>query len=110
MRVKKPGSRLGYAVAQSSVYLYTTFWTDHSQWIEFASWRQSTPISNWSSLVANIDKSSANFERNVRYLAKISPWFYVPVGLVSLWALRRHTKYTLMVCMVIFSLYASVIV
>ncbi|MDP5254466.1 MULTISPECIES: GtrA family protein [unclassified Vibrio] len=104
------GYVLGYGVSQASVYLYTTLATDHGHWIEFAQWRKSTPMHDVASLWQNVLKSSGNFERNARYIADLSGWFYLPVLAVMLWALGQEFKYCVLVFMVIFSIYASVLV
>lgn len=109
MLVWMAGYVLGYLVANVSVYIYTYLFTDHPSFIEFVSWRKSTPTSDFDSLISNIMKSAGNFERNALYLADLSPWFFVPVALTTLWALKNHFKYTLVVLMVVFSIYASVI-
>ncbi|MEI8631027.1 hypothetical protein P4S72_00755 [Vibrio sp. PP-XX7] len=103
------GYGVGYAVARGSVYFYTSLWTDHPQFIQFASWRKSTPTTDLASLLSNIAKSSGNFERNALYLAKLSPLFYLPVAIVAIWALKQQTRYMIIVLLMIFSLYASVV-
>ncbi len=109
MLVWMAGYVLGYVVANASVYLYTYLFTDHPSFIEFVSWRRSTPTTDFSSLISNIMKSAGNFERNALYLSMLSPWFFVPVGLTALWALKNQPKYTFVVLMVVLSIYASVI-
>jgi hypothetical protein len=104
------GYGVGYAVAQGTVYAYTALWTDHSQFIQFASWRKSTPTTDFASLVNNIAKSSGNFKRNALYLANLSPLFYLPIAVVALWKLKQQSKYIVVVLLIILSLYASVVV
>jgi hypothetical protein len=103
------GYVLGYIIAQGAVYLYTAIWTEKARWIEFASWRHSTPTTDLASLIANIDKSASNFQRNVLYLSRLSPLLFIPLLVTAGWALWQHTKYMLVVLLVVFSLYASVI-
>ncbi|CAM3574284.1 GtrA-like protein [Vibrio aerogenes CECT 7868] len=103
------GYVLGYLVAQGSVYLYTLIAHGDPRWIEFARWRKSTPTTDLNSLLANMIKSAGNFERNALYLARLSPLFFIPVAFVFCRALIKQTRYTLIVLLVIFSLYASVI-
>ncbi|MDW6004267.1 hypothetical protein [Vibrio mangrovi] len=103
------GYVLGYAVANLSVYGYTLFQNGQGHFIEFVSWRKSTPSADISGIIANIGKSAANFERNARYLAELSPLFYVPAAITLVWALKNHLKYTLVALLVVFSIYASVI-
>ncbi len=109
MLVWMAGYVLGYAVANASVYLYTYLFTDHPSLIKFVSWRKSTPTTDFASLLSNIAKSGGDFKRNALYLSMLSPWFFLPIGLTALWALKTHFKYTLVVVMVVFSIYASVI-
>ncbi len=104
------GYVVGYGVSQLSVYLYTSLATEQGHWIEFAQWRKSTPMHDLASLWDNILKSSGNFERNARYIANLSAWFYLPIAGVVLWALGQEIKYCVIVFMVILSIYASVIV
>ncbi|WP_153446224.1 GtrA family protein [Vibrio algicola] len=99
----------GYAVANGLVYLYTSMFTDHATFIHFVSWRQETPSNSLSSLLANIAKSAGNFDRNVDYFGALSPWLYIPIALTALWALVKHFKYTVIVLIVVISLYASVV-
>jgi hypothetical protein len=103
------GYVLGYAIANLSVYLYTLFHNGHGSFIEFAKWRKSTPSTSLSGIIANIGKSAANFERNARYLAELSPFLYIPAALTFCWALKYHLKYTLIALLVVFSIYVSVI-
>lgn len=103
------GYILGYVVANGLVYAYTYFFLDHGSFIEFASWRRSEPLSSFTGLVENVAKSSGNFERNALYISNLSPWLYLPIALTSLWALKNHMKYTIIVFLVVISIYASVI-
>jgi len=103
------GYVLGYIVAQLSVFGYT-FWTEgHGHLIVFAGWRESTPTTNIASLITNITKSADNFKRNALYLSMLSPFFFIPVALLFLVSLKAHFKYTLIVLLVVLSIYASVI-
>ncbi|OEF29070.1 hypothetical protein A1QC_14170 [Vibrio rumoiensis 1S-45] len=103
------GYVLGYVVANGLVYAYTYFFSDHASFIQFASWRRSDPLNSVAGLIENITKSSDNFERNALYISNLSPWFYLPVALTTLWAAKKHLKYTLIVFLVVISIYASVI-
>lgn len=103
------GYVLGYAVANSLVYLYTSMFTDHATFIHFVSWRQQNPINSLSSLVDNVAKSAANFDRLFNYIGQLSLWLYVPIILTALWALVKHFKYTIIIILVVISLYASVV-
>lgn len=103
------GYVLGYAVANSLVYLYTSMFTDHATFIHFVSWRQQTPTNSLSSLIGNIAKSATNFDRLFNYIGQISLWIYVPITLTALWALVKHFKYTIIIILVVISLYASVV-
>ncbi|SHF31850.1 hypothetical protein [Vibrio gazogenes] len=103
------GYVLGYAVANLSVYSYTLLQNGTGHFIEFVSWRKSTPSTDISGIIANIAKSAGNFERNARYLAALSPLFYIPAAITLIWALKHHLKYTLVALLVVFSIYASVI-
>ncbi len=103
------GYVVGYAVAQLSVYLFTAVTTEQGTFIKFASWRQSTPITDAASLWDNVLKSANNFKRNALMLSDLSTWFYLPIAGVFIWALKHHVKYSLMALMVVFSVYASVI-
>jgi hypothetical protein len=103
------GYAIGYAVAQASVYTYTSLWTDHTQFIELARWRTPNPITDLHSLSANVAKSVKNIVLNVQFLSELSPLLLLPIIIATLWALVRHTKYTVIVMAVIFSLYASVV-
>ncbi|KPU82672.1 hypothetical protein JI57_03740 [Psychromonas sp. PRT-SC03] len=103
------GYVLGYAVANILVYLYTSIFTDHGTFIHFVSWRQETPSNSISALLANIISSANDFKRNVNYIGRLSLWFYAPIVLTTLWALFKHFKYTMIVLIVMVSLYASVI-
>lgn len=103
------GYVVGYAVANSLVYAYTYFFSEQVSFIHFANWRRSTPSTDMASLLSNIIKSAANFERNALYISQLSPWLYLPLAGTFLWALKLHFKYCLMVLLVVFSIYASVI-
>ncbi|RQW64390.1 GtrA family protein [Vibrio viridaestus] len=103
------GYALGYGVAQLSVFVYTFLAEGHGHFIEFAGWRKSTPMTGLESLLSNIEKSAGNFERNALYISELSPLFFIPVALVLLWSLKAQLKYTLVVLLVVFSIYASVI-
>lgn len=103
------GYVIGYAFAQAMVYLYHYFATGTGHFIEFATWRKSTPTTDMASLFANINKSYGNFTRNALYLSELSGWFFVPVIITGLWAIRYQTKVFLMTLLVIISIYASVI-
>ncbi|QMV14776.1 GtrA family protein [Vibrio spartinae] len=103
------GYALGYVVANLSVYGYTLLQNGTGHFIEFVSWRKSTPSTDISGIIANIAKSAGNFERNARYLATLSPLFYIPAALTLVWALKHHLKYTLVALLVVLSIYASVI-
>lgn len=104
------GYILGYAVAQLAVYLYTFVAEGHGHLIEFAGWRKSTPATNFVSLLDNIQKSAGDFERNALYLAKLSPLFFIPVALVAIRFLKPQLKYLFVILVVVFSIYASVVV
>ncbi|MGO2419351.1 MAG: GtrA family protein [Vibrio casei] len=103
------GYILGYIVANGLVYAYTYFFLDHGSFIEFASWRRAEPLNSLDGLIENVKKSSGNFERNALYISNLSPWLYCPIVLTSLWALKNHVKYTIIVFLVVISIYASVI-
>lgn len=103
------GYVLGYLVANCLVYAYTYFFSDQASFIHFANWRRSTPTTDLASLIANVGKSAANFERNALYISELSPWLYLPIAGTFLWALKAHFKYCLMVLLVVFSIYASVL-
>ncbi|OBT14792.1 hypothetical protein A9264_13530 [Vibrio sp. UCD-FRSSP16_10] len=103
------GYVLGYAVANGFVYLYTALCTDHATFIHFVSWRHEAPSNSLSSLLTNIGKSAGDFTRNVKYLATLSAWFFIPIAVTALWALFKHFKYTAMLIIVITSLYFSVV-
>lgn len=104
------GYLLGYVVAQLAVYLYTFVTEGHGHLIEFAGWRKSTPATNFVSLLDNIQKSAGDFTRNANYLAMLSPLFFVPVALVAIYFLKSQFKYLLAISLVVFSIYASVVV
>lgn len=103
------GYIFGYIVANGLVYSYTYFFLDHGSFIEFASWRRAEPLNSLAGLAENVKKSSGNFERNALYISNLSPWLYFPILLTSLWALKNHVKYTIIVFLVVISIYASVI-
>lgn len=103
------GYVLGYVVANGLVYAYTYLSSEHASFIHFANWRRSTPSTSLSSLLDNILKSAGNFERNALYISDLSPWFYLPIAMTVIWALKQHLKYTLIVILVVLSIYASVV-
>ncbi|WP_105900829.1 GtrA family protein [Vibrio gangliei] len=103
------GYVLGYLVANSLVYAYSYFFSDHASFIQFAHWRRSTPSTDLASLMDNIAKSAANFERNALYISELSGWLYLPLACTVLWALKQHVKYCIVVLLVVFSIYASVL-
>lgn len=103
------GYVLGYVVANSLVYAYTYVISEHASFIHFANWRRSTPSTSLSSLLDNVLKSAGNFERNALYISALSPWFYLPIAMTVVWAVKQHLKYTLIVALVVLSIYASVV-
>jgi hypothetical protein len=103
------GYGVGYSVAQASVYIYTSLWTEHSQFIELARWRTPTPITDLESLLANLSKSGKNIATNVTFLSELNPLLLLPIIVTMLWALVQHTKYTIIAMAVMLSLYASVL-
>ncbi|AEX22113.1 hypothetical protein [Vibrio sp. EJY3] len=104
------GYILGYAFAQLFVYIATASVADHAMFIQVAEWRNPTPMIDLSSLLVNLTKSAGNFKQNILYLSELSAWFYLPITGVFVWALRYHLKYCLINLMVIFSVYASVVI
>lgn len=104
------GYVLGYAFSQFFVYTVTTLFTENSMFFHIAQWRNPTPITDLSSMLENILKSVGNFKENVLYLSQLSVWFYLPVAGVFIWAFKCHFKYNLINVMVIFSVYASVVI
>lgn len=104
------GYVLGYAFAQFFVYTVTTLFTENSMFFHIAQWRNPTPITDLSSMIENISRSVGDFKENVLYLSRLSVWFYLPVAGVFIWAFKYHFKYNLINVMVIFSVYASVVI
>ncbi|AGH82370.1 hypothetical protein PCNPT3_12170 [Psychromonas sp. CNPT3] len=103
------GYVLGYVVANAFVYLYTFAFSDQASFIQFVSWRHETPSHSLSALLGNIQSSAGNFMRNFNYIGRLSLWLYIPIGVTALWALRTHFKYTVMLLLVVISLYVSVL-
>ncbi len=104
------GYVLGYAFAQLFVYTVTALFTENSMFFHIAKWRNPTPMTDLPSMLENIARSIGDFKKNLHYLSELSIWFYFPIAMVFVWAFKYHLKYSLVNMMVIFSVYASVVI
>ncbi len=103
------GYVLGYAFAQLFVYTVTTLFTESPMFFHIAEWRNPKPMTDLSSMLENITRSTEEFKMNLQYLSELSPWFYVPIVGVFIWALKSHLKFNIINILVVFSVYASVV-